>query len=347
MLLSRNPYVRYDGWQPGSVTDCRMGWGVALMNAAQFDALLRKLGTGSRRGVIAGLGTAGLSALLALFGVDHAEARNKKKGKRRKKKKQTSTPSGPIGQSPPPGCRSLQQTCSGDCCSGLTCGDTGCTPGKACCREPRATCADNCDCCGEAFVCDTNNLFETACCGNEGAPCDGDTVKCCFPYECSGEGGTCFCPRVCPDETCAPREGCCSNDECSDGRVCLEGRCSCPSGEIACGGDCCVEGAEVCKLEIIDGAQQETCQPGSCPDTAFCAGFPVYSCGQECACVTAIDLETTVCATVGRNFNKVVCADCETNAECTTLLQQEAVCVAGGVLCTSFCPGNFCVPSTC
>ncbi len=175
---------------------------------------------------------------------------------------------------------------------------------------------------------------------------------------------------------CIPKSKCCKSSECGPDQTCQNGRCTCPGEFFACG-DTCVTGGECCVAsdcgpiyECADGfclclesddipclpeeccqagevcaitEESVTCQDGGCPTTDICSDPDVFLCGASCYCATSVE-DQTACI----DFLVSSCFECTTDAECTTDLGQDAICIPTGEFCTG-CDGftNVCIATGC
>lgn len=199
------------------------------MDADRFDALVRGLGSGSRRRVLGMLSAAGLGALAPLIGyVDGEAGKNKKKNKKKRKKRNKKKDENICAKNYPHFCPVDRWCCSRDypvCCmapfepDGIDCfesyyqccpveyGGGACTFNEACCPPRKGELEKNC----------INPALGEHCC-----PLD--------------SGGYCY-----PNETCCPpaltnanNYGCCDSAAC-----CNSGSdCNLEAGE-RCSGGCC------------------------------------------------------------------------------------------------------------
>ena len=175
------------------------------MDGSRFDPWTRR-----RFGLFAG-GTAA-----ALFGLTaHQETEAKKKRKKKRKPK----PPREICRKPREACSSSPEQ---QCCSGLTCDDSGCNEGAFCLQNEGGTCTDSCDC-RAGLECSERDDFSCQQCSLPQGPCD-TAANCClnasfcatsecadpqYLYCCQGLGAPCTAPcDCCPNPGNCGRNGC-------------------------------------------------------------------------------------------------------------------------------------------
>jgi hypothetical protein len=174
---------------------------------------------------------------------------------------------------------------------------------------------------------------------------------------------------------CIPKANCCKDSNCGPDQTCVSGTCTCPEGLIPCGAECiedfqcCVDadcGGDILTCEdnvctcpdpidlpcdvdqCCDVSEDQVCdiQTGAClsgcPTTDFCSDESLFFCDFECFCVTSVEA-ANVCTDL---FGE--CFECATDAECTTELGQDAVCISNGEFCTG-CDGftTICIATGC
>jgi hypothetical protein len=264
------------------------------VDSERFDALTKVFGHGiTRREVttLAALAVAGVPTL------EHVTAKKKKKP-----------------PAPPSVCRTVQQTCSGNCCTGLGCGDNGCELEDVCFQNEGGACTQGCDCradlncserqgdtcrdCGfEQADCDDDNdccLNSTTC--DEVVGCDFDSNVCClglgeecvFHCDCCGLLGC--AERGSNTETCQdcafPQDECFGNVNncCLLSSVCEENACNVENV-------CCQHVGEFC--EDADGEPDDCncclsagiCGDNGCDDFPACCQEEGGKCfGEDCNC---------------------------------------------------------------
>ena len=277
------------------------------MEDSRFDALTKRLGAASRRGLV---GAAGVTALAALFGQEiEKEALSKGKGKRKKGKKgkkKKRKPGEPCG------------------------GETVCTGGRFCCDDERELCCNPGDSCcnigpGTGSCCSPPNRCGRPW-GNDNAP-----FECCPPEQqwVTSVGLV----RCCPDGTeaiqnfpvttgpCCPEDSVCGDTCCPEDRpVCVDPVMgTCCTEDNACGDSCC------------QGLFGDCCN-GECRNSEF---GPWHDCGDFCCWA-----ETTCCG----SGNNGIC--CNEGLVCATPCGDlpHACCtpesLANGHCCNSDCGDN-------
>ena len=286
------------------------------MDDLRFDALVRVLGSGApRRRVLAGL----LASLpLALAGHD-AAAKGKGKGKKKKNGKKLCK-GGAIRCGKSSQCIDLKNDSS-------NCGNCGniCGGGRACHTGSCVSCGpDSCSIglgeeCGGGFPCSqqTGTAGTTIC-----ADLDRTRCGCTSDQGCVGlTGSGSICVRdpdfpACPWGTCVPP---CDAPCPGNGAFCPGIGCrNLQSDREHCGecGNVCDFGQEVCSA----GSCDDICDPGR----QFCLEFFPHICGNNCACLTSKESDTTICGQLGPSSP---CMACETDAECETALGEGSVCI--------------------
>jgi hypothetical protein len=161
-------------------------------------------------------------------------------------------------------------------------------------------------------------------------------ANCCSTADCGPEqscvSGTCTCPEgfvPCGAE-CIDDSLCCADSDCFPIYTCEGGFCTCidDPNDVPCNDvECCDPATEVCAVTGTTGS----CQAGGCPAGAdVCNDETFFFCGGpgNCVCTTSVEDEPVCTDFAG------VCIDCTTDAECTTELGQDAVCIDLGANCT-------------
>jgi hypothetical protein len=185
----------------------------------------------------------------------------------------------------------------------------------------------------------------------DGTPCGGENVC---------QNGQCVAPTPACDPPCEAGEECCGNvciDEfacCTDAEcggdilTCENNVCTCPDpSEIACNvSECCDPATEVCAVTQTPQGTTAECQLGDCPaNSDICNDETIFVCDVDCSCVTSVD-DVTFCTT---GFIDEECTECTADSECEALLGAPGICITGGGICESLCPGvsRFCVTTAC
>ena len=162
--------------------------------------------------------------------------------------------------------------------------------------------------------------------------CKGNKKKCgkkCIPKSQCCKDSECGDQQFCCQGACIDDVLCCTDADCGGNiYTCEEGVCLCPDpSEVPCSAnECCDPDTQVCEVTPDTSA----CQSGDCPaGTDFCSDETFYLCGGPlCGCTTSLEGQTVCTDLAG------VCVDCATDAECTTALGQDAVCIPIGEFCT-------------
>jgi hypothetical protein len=181
-----------------------------------------------------------------------------------------------------------------DCCNGNceklntepNCGYCGaaCSPwGQTCCVTPLGAAKGHCA-----------DLKTSQDCGSCGNACKANE-KCC-------PGASKWDPYKCVDVLSSPAHcGTCTT-KCSSTKICINGSCVCPSGQVDCGGECCVP-SRCCANKCVDlNTDRDNC--GGCglkceestynPTTNTVSVWPGTCQGGKCVCPTDMYLCGTV-----------------------------------------------------
>jgi hypothetical protein len=273
----------------------------------------------------------------------------------------------------------LLTSCGGTTCDALSVCYQGACVDRSCVNVP---CAAGLVCSAGQCGCPTNQIA----CNGQCVSLDTDSMNCghcgsACPMGSRCAGGQCF-NDTCGTQTCDPLSVCqmgncvpsaCVGIVCSGGKSCAGGACTCPMGQVDCGGTCvtlnsstgncgacgrtcttaqsCVNGD--CVTNSCTGGQKlcsgmctdTTTDPNNCGDCGAACGGGRNCVGGVCACPTGLTFCGSTCVNVANDGNN--CGMCGHGCNGGVCNTGTCSCSTSMTLCGTTCSNTYTDPLNC